>query len=145
MAHLYVPPKTLPSSHSQQQINPESPSKATFPTPLLNPNTTTFSNSTSPPYASTTSTNTPLTAWSGHPKALGLAIDTHLPGQIFYLGTDRVPHSLAAFVTGSSGTEAESEWRAQPAQDTARWPPADEADADFAVASQLGTSSVWLY
>lgn len=39
----------------------------------------------------------------------------------------------------------ESGWRAQPDQDRERWPLADEADADFAIASQLGLSSIWLY
>jgi hypothetical protein len=92
--------------------------------------------------ATDTSASDPLKAWSGNPAAVGLAIDTHLTRHLFYVGTDRAPHHVAAFVTGTT----ESGWRAQPDQDRERWPLADEAGGgDFAITSQLGFSTIWLY
>ena len=116
-------------------------SPATFPTPLrgstftnaTNLTTTTYDTSSPPPFT--------LNAYDGNPKAIGIAIDTQLTRHIFYIGTDRAPHSYAAFVTGLT----EGGFRAQPNQTEEYWPLADEPNADFAIASNLGTSTIRLY
>ncbi|KAK0726932.1 hypothetical protein B0T26DRAFT_747320 [Lasiosphaeria miniovina] len=114
---------------------------STFPTPLKGFNVTNLSNATSFPYDTSAKPSMTLEAWSGNPKALGLAVDAALTRYIFYVGTDSMVHSVAAFVTGST----ESGWRPQPDQTADIWPKADEANGDFAIASDFGTSSIRLY
>lgn len=117
------------------------PAQATFPTPLRGRNITNLSNLTSFPYDNSVTPSFRLQEWAGNPKALGIAIDTLLTRHIFYIGSDRSPHSVAAFVTGTT----ESEWRAQPNQAEEFWPLADEANSDFAIASNIGKSIIRLY
>ncbi|KAK4162699.1 hypothetical protein QBC43DRAFT_75763 [Cladorrhinum sp. PSN259] len=114
---------------------------STFPTPLRGSNITNVSNLTSLPFDTSSPPPFSLNAWDGNPKAIGIAIDTVLTRHVFYIGTDRAPHSYAAFVTGLT----ESGFRAQPDQTTEYWPLADEPNADFAIASHLGTSTIRLY
>ncbi|KAJ4302436.1 hypothetical protein N0V88_002580 [Collariella sp. IMI 366227] len=111
----------------------------TFPTPLKENNVTSASNKTSFEFAST-STDTKLESYSGNPNALGIAIDKSMARHTFYIGQDRVPHYVSNFVNGN----AETEWRNQPGQGVERWPLADNPESDFAIASQLGTSTIRL-
>jgi hypothetical protein len=124
------------------------PCPATFPTPLSGRNITNLSNATSFPYDNSTTPSFTLDAWSGNPKALGIAIDTLLTRHVFYMGTDGYPREVASFVVANGGSEgpAESAWRAQPKQATEFWPrAADGGDADFAIASDIGESVIRLY
>lgn len=114
---------------------------ATFPTPLRGASITNATNLTTLPYDTTNPPPFTLKEYDGNPKALGIAIDTQLTRHIFYIGTDRAPHSYAAFVTGLT----ESGFRAQPDQTQEYWPLADEPSSDFAIASHLGTSAIRLY
>ncbi|KAK3996650.1 hypothetical protein QBC44DRAFT_136050 [Cladorrhinum sp. PSN332] len=114
---------------------------STFPTPLKGSNVTNVSNLTSVPYDTSNPPPFSLDAWDGNTKAIGIAIDTVLTRHVFYIGTDRAPHSYAAFVTGLT----ESGFRAQPDQTTEYWPLADEPNSDFAISSHLGTSTIRLY
>lgn len=111
-----------------------------MPTPLKGQNVTNVSNLTSFPYDTSSPPPFGLAAWSGNPSAIGLAIDTDLTRHIFYVGTDRTFHSVASFAGVT-----ESGWRPQPSQGVNVWPLADAAESDFAIASDLGTSTIRLY
>ncbi|KAK0708828.1 hypothetical protein B0T21DRAFT_416220 [Apiosordaria backusii] len=114
----------------------------TFPTPLRGGlNNTSASNRTSFPYDSSATPSFELEAWDGDPKAIGIAIDTDLTRHIFYIGTDRAVHWIAAFVSA----RVEGGFRAQAGQNTEVWPLADEPNSDFTIASHIESSSIRLY
>lgn len=114
----------------------------TFPTPLKGGlNNTSASNRTSFPYDTSATPSFELEAWDGNPKAIGIAIDTDTTRHIFYIGTDRAVHWIAAFVSAS----VEGGFRAQASQNTDVWPLADEPNSDFTIASHIESSSIRLY
>ncbi|KAK4680467.1 hypothetical protein QC764_213410 [Podospora pseudoanserina] len=114
----------------------------TFPTPLKGGfNNSSASNRTSFPYDTSATPSFELEAWDGNPKAIGIAIDTDTTRHIFYIGTDRAVHWIAAFVSAS----VEGGFRAQASQNTDVWPLADEPNSDFTIASHIESSSIRLY
>ncbi|KAK4201496.1 hypothetical protein QBC40DRAFT_60958 [Triangularia verruculosa] len=114
----------------------------TFPASLRGGmNNTSASNRTSFPYDTSATPSFELEAWDGTPKAIGIAIDTKLTRHIFYIGTDRAVHWIAAFVSG----KVEGGFRAQPGQNAEIWPLADEPNSDFTIASHIESSSIRLY
>ncbi|KAK4183519.1 hypothetical protein QBC35DRAFT_97308 [Podospora australis] len=113
----------------------------TLPTPLGGRNITNMINSTSLPYNTSSPPPFQLKAWDGKPKSIGIAIDSFLTRFVFYIGTDRSVHSLAAFTSGN----VEGGFRPQADQRVESWPLADESNSDFAIASHIGTNNIRLY
>lgn len=81
-----------------------------------------------------------MEAWDSGISNIGLAIDKDESKYIFYIGSD----NGLRYVTSIQGTNSGS-WSIYDSLDTVYWPLADEADGDFAVASDPSSYEIRIY
>ncbi|KUI63787.1 hypothetical protein VM1G_10463 [Cytospora mali] len=81
-----------------------------------------------------------LQAWGPGISSLGLAIDQDESKYIYYIGSDKTLH----YVTSQDGVNLGS-WSVENSLDIKYWPLADDADGEFAVASDPSSYDIRIY
>lgn len=81
-----------------------------------------------------------LQAWDSGITNLGLAIDEDESKYVFYIGSDNGLQYLSSIKSTNLGA-----WSVYQSLDTKYWPLADDADSDFAVASDPSSHEIRIY
>ncbi|KAK7754314.1 hypothetical protein SLS62_003607 [Diatrype stigma] len=84
----------------------------------------------------------PLNAFNGNVTKLGLAFDAAGNGAIFYIGQDA---GLYQMQERKQDEWWKNQWFKTDRQDTSRWPFADSASSDIAVAFDADSDKIWIY
>ncbi|KUI54461.1 hypothetical protein VP1G_01842 [Cytospora mali] len=111
----------------------------TTPQPLSNDNTTSTSTQNFTIDSSVT-VLADLQAWGPSISSLGFAIDKDESKYIYYIGSDKTLH----YVTSQDGLNLGS-WSVEDSLDIRYWPLADNADGEFAVASDPSSYDIRIY
>ena len=78
--------------------------------------------------------------WDSGISSLGLAIDQDESKYIYYIGSDKALHYVTSHNDLNDGS-----WSVEDSLDTKYWPLADDADGEFAVASDSSSYDIRIY